>query len=143
MTMTDNDLATSESNTTSGRAKAKRRTFTAEYKLAIVEEADGCTQPGEIGALLRREALYQSHLNEWRKARRSGALASLETKKRQHADDADLKTVRRENDRLKRENARLTDEVAKFKALSELAGKAVALFETLSESATSTTTQTA
>jgi transposase-like protein len=45
-----------------GREKASRRRFTAEYKLRIVREADACSQPGEVGALLRREGLYSSHL---------------------------------------------------------------------------------
>jgi transposase len=49
--------------------KAKRRRFNAEYKLRILAEVDGCTRPGEIGALLRREGLYSSHLSKWRKQR--------------------------------------------------------------------------
>ena len=63
-------------------AKAKRRQFTAEYRLRILEEADGCTEPGEVGQLLRREGLYSSHLTAWRKARRNGALRGLASKKR-------------------------------------------------------------
>ena len=63
-------------------AKAKRRQFTAEYRLRIVEEADRCTAPGEVGQLLRREGLYSSHLTTWRKARRNGALRGLASKKR-------------------------------------------------------------
>lgn len=63
-------------------AKAKRRQFTAEYRLRIVEEADRCTEPGEVGQLLRREGLYSSHLTTWRKARRNGALRGLASKKR-------------------------------------------------------------
>ena len=55
-------------------AKPKRRQFTAEYRLRILEEADRCTQPGEVGRLLRREGLYSSHLTAWRKARRKGSL---------------------------------------------------------------------
>src|SRR5215218_5926389 len=58
--------------------RPRRRRFSAEYKLAIVREADACTQPGEIGALLRREGLYSSHLVEWRRARDAGALKALE-----------------------------------------------------------------
>ncbi len=54
--------------------KARRRQFTAEYKLQIVLEAERCSQPGEIGALLRREGLYSSLLTQWRQARDSGAL---------------------------------------------------------------------
>ena len=49
-------------------AKPTRRQFTAEYRLRIVEEADRCTRPGEVGRLLRREGLYTSHLSAWRKA---------------------------------------------------------------------------
>ncbi len=52
--------------------KAKRRRFTAAYKLKIVVAADACTKPGEVGALLRREGLYSSLLTEWRRARDSG-----------------------------------------------------------------------
>jgi len=63
-------------------AKPKRRRFTAEYRLRILEEADGCTDPGEVGRLLRREGLYSSHLTSWRKARRNGALRGLTSKKR-------------------------------------------------------------
>jgi transposase len=58
-------------------SKAKRRFFTAEYKKQILEEADACTQSGQIGALLRREGLYSSHLVEWRRLREQGALAGL------------------------------------------------------------------
>ncbi len=63
-------------------AKPKRRQFTAEYRLRILEEAERCTEPGEVGQLLRREGLYSSHLTSWRKARRSGALRGLASKKR-------------------------------------------------------------
>src|SRR5207247_313846 len=56
-------------------AKATRRRFTVEYKRAIVREADACKTPGAIGALLRREGLYSSHLTTWRAARERGELA--------------------------------------------------------------------
>ena len=58
-------------------AKAQRRKFTAAEKLRVLEAADRCTKPGELGALLRREGLYTSHLSAWRAARRSGTLAGL------------------------------------------------------------------
>jgi transposase len=61
-------------------AKARRRQFTAEYKRKVLAEAETCTKPGEIGALLRREGLYSSHLVAWRRARDSGA--GLAPKKR-------------------------------------------------------------
>jgi transposase-like protein len=61
--------------------KAGRRRFTAKYKLQVLEEADRC-EPGEIGALLRREGLYSSHLTTWRRQRKAGALAALTPHKR-------------------------------------------------------------
>jgi transposase-like protein len=57
--------------------QAARRRFTAEYKLRILREAEACTRPGEIGALLRREGLYTSHLTYWRKQHDEGALVAL------------------------------------------------------------------
>ncbi len=59
------------------RAVAKRRQFSAAYKLSVLEEADRCASPGAIGALLRREGLYSSHLTMWRRERDAGALAAL------------------------------------------------------------------
>ena len=63
-------------------AKPKRRKFTAQYRLRILEEAESCTQPGEVGRLLRREGLYSSYLTEWRRARREGSLQGLTPSKR-------------------------------------------------------------
>ena len=63
-------------------AKAKRRVFTLEFKRRILREADACTEPGEVGALLRREGLYTSHLSAWRAARERGEITSLSPKKR-------------------------------------------------------------
>ena len=63
-------------------AKPKRRKFTAQYRLRILEEAESCTQPGAVGRLLRREGLYSSHLTEWRRARREGSLQGLTPSKR-------------------------------------------------------------
>jgi hypothetical protein len=57
--------------------QAKRRKFTASYKLGVLTKADACTAPGEIGELLRREGLYTSHLTYWRKQRKDGALKEL------------------------------------------------------------------
>jgi transposase-like protein len=62
--------------------KARRRHFTAKYKLRVLAKADGCSEPGEIGELLRKEALYSSHLSKWRQQREEGALAALTPKKR-------------------------------------------------------------
>jgi transposase len=63
-------------------AKAHRRVFTAEYKRRILKAADACATPGAVGALLRREGLYSSHLVVWRRARARGELAALTPKKR-------------------------------------------------------------
>jgi transposase-like protein len=63
-------------------AKPQRRRFTAEYKRRIVREADRCTTAGAIGALLRREGLYSSHLTTWRAARDRGELEALAPRKR-------------------------------------------------------------
>ena len=87
-------------------AKAKRRSFSAEYKLRILEEADSCTEPGEIGALLRREGLYSSHLTTWRQQRQTGGLSGLAPKKRgrkKDADAAEMARLRRENERLRKQ----------------------------------------
>jgi transposase-like protein len=69
-------------------AKATRRRFTAEYKLQILREAERQREPGAIGALLRREGLYSTHLSEWRRERERGALESLRA--RRHGRKPDL-----------------------------------------------------
>jgi transposase len=88
--------------------RPRRRRFSAEYKLAILREADGCGKPGEIGALLRREGLYSSLLTEWRRARDSGALRALERPRgRPKADprDAQMVALRRRAERAEAELA--------------------------------------
>jgi transposase-like protein len=106
--------------------KAKRRTFTAEYKLRIVEEADACTEAGQIGALLRREGLYSSHLSKWRQLRQDGQLRALSAKKRgrkaQDSSVAELAKLRHENERLRArlEQAEMIIDVQK--KLSQLLG---------------------
>jgi transposase-like protein len=83
--------------------KAKRRYFTAEYKLRILQEAATCRHDGEVGALLRREGLYSSHLTTWRAQRRRGELQGLASKKRGRPADphaAELARLRQENERL-------------------------------------------
>ena len=84
--------------------KAERRHFTAEYKRRILQEADDCTPSGEVGALLRREGLYSSHLNTWRGQRQRGQLQGLTPAKRGRKADpqaAEIARLKRENDRLK------------------------------------------
>jgi transposase-like protein len=63
-------------------AKAQRRRFTAEYRLRILKRADACKRPGELGALLRREGLYSSHLANWRRQREQGALRDMRGRRR-------------------------------------------------------------
>jgi transposase-like protein len=86
--------------------RAKRRRFNAEYKLRILEEADACSEPGEIGALLRREGLYSSHLTTWRRQRVQGQLEALSSKKRGRKPSVD-EVLAKELDALKRENQHL------------------------------------
>lgn len=84
--------------------RAKRRRFTAAYKLRILEEVDKCAQPGQIGALLRREGLYSSHLTTWRRQRRQGQLQGLTPKKRGRKADpqaAEMTALRKENEQLR------------------------------------------
>lgn len=88
---------------------AKRRAFTAEYKLAILAEADAAAaQPGGIGALLRREGLYSSHLVTWRRERQAGMLKGLTPHKRgpkskRNPQDEEIQKLLRENQRLSEE----------------------------------------
>jgi len=109
-------------------AKAKRRFYTAEYKKKVLLEADACTEPGQIGALLRREGLYSSHLVSWRAARERGELAGLEPKKRGPKVSApnplakQLADQQRENARLRAENAKLQLICDVQKKVSQLLG---------------------
>jgi transposase len=85
--------------------KAKRRRFSPEYKLRVLREADACKNPGEIGALLRREGLYSSHLVLWRRQREARALAGMRSSKRgpkARREDPRLKQQQREIARLQR-----------------------------------------
>ena len=86
-------------------AKAKRRRFSAEYRLKILRQADGCKAPGELGALLRREGLYSSLLSTWRRQREQGALVALRARKRgpkPKAVDPRVKELEKQNARLQR-----------------------------------------
>jgi len=71
-----------KTETSSCEVKTPRRRFSAKEKLRILEEADACTEPGEIGALVRREGIYSSYLTRWRRARDRGQLNGLGRKKR-------------------------------------------------------------
>ncbi len=108
-------------------AKARRRRFSAEYKARILREADACAGSGQIGALLRREGLYSSHLTTWRGHRARGALEALAAKKRgkkptRDARDRELARLARENARLRRKLAQAEAVIEVQKKLSEILG---------------------
>ena len=103
-------------------AKARRRRFTAAEKLRVLREADGCTKPGELGALLRREGLYSSHLAAWRAARQRGELAGLTPRARgpkaKRVDPRDRKIAE-----LEREARRLQARLERAEGLIEVQKK--------------------
>ena len=101
-----------------------RRRFSPSYKLRIVEEADRCTEPGEVGQLLRREGLYSSHLTTWRKAAHSGSLKALSKKRGRKPERNPLDEKVR---KLERRNARLENELRKAHLIIDVQGKAVSL----------------
>jgi len=88
--------------------KAVRRHFTAEYKLNILRQSEDCRGKGEIGALLRREGLYSSHLTTWRRQKDAGILSGLKPKQRgrkvnpNHPFRVEVEQLRKENHRLQR-----------------------------------------
>jgi transposase len=102
--------------------QAKRRRFNAKYKLRILEEADACSQPGEIGALLRREGLYSSYLTAWRRQREQGQLDGLSPKKRGRKPSID-EALAKELDALKRENQRLESRLQQAETIIEVQKK--------------------
>ncbi len=107
------------------KEKASRRRFTAEYKARILEEADRCTKPGELGALLRREGLYSSHLTTWRKARAEQGRARLQPNKRGRKPKP-VNPLAKELARLKKENAKLEAQLKKANIVIEAQKKKMA-----------------
>jgi transposase len=110
-------------------ARARRRTFTAQYKLEILATYDAAPE-GEKGALLRREGLYSSHIVEWRRARDAGALAELSASRGRPRRDARDDRIAR----LEQEKRQLEQELAKARFVVEVQAKLHALLETISES---------
>jgi len=107
-------------------ADAKRRTFTAEYKQHILAEADAAAaQPGGIGALLRREGLYSSHLVTWRRERRAGVLKGLTPHKR--GPKSRRNAQEEEMQKLRQENQRLTEQLRKAEIVIDVQKKVGAL----------------
>jgi len=107
------------------KPKAKRRQYSAEYKLRILNEADGCTERGAVGALLRREGLYGSHLEKWRRQREKGSLQGVAAQKRGPKVDAksvELARLRRENEVLQARLQRAETIIDVQKKLSMLLG---------------------
>jgi transposase len=107
-------------------AKAKRRIFTAEYKLRILQEAeDAASKRGGIGALLRREGLYSSLLATWRRERANGMLEALAPQKR--GPKSKRNPLLEENLKLQRQNARLTEDLRKAHIIIDVQKKVAAL----------------
>ena len=109
--------------------RPRRRRFSAEYKLRVVREADACSKPGEIGALLRREGLYTSHLSTWRKQRDAGGLKALAKRRGPRAvdpRDAQITSLRRRAERAE-------TELEKARRVIEVQGNVSALLGELLE----------
>jgi transposase-like protein len=102
--------------------KAKRRRFSAEYKLRILHEADACTEPGEIGALLRREGLYSSHLGVWRRQREEGTIQGLTPRKRGRRTQLKNPLLKKVVE-LERENARLKQRLKQAETIIDVQKK--------------------
>ena len=108
--------------------KPQRRRFTAEYKIRILREVEACNGPGDVGALLRREGLYTSHLSAWRQQRERGVLEALAPKRRgpkARRDDplvTEVAQLRRENTRLERKLKQAALVIAIQKKASEMLG---------------------
>ena len=113
-------------------SQPKRRTFTAAYKLAMIEKYDAATEPGAKGALLRGEGLYDSHISYWRKARESGALKSpaaavpAVAHKGRPAGEA-------ENERLRKRLAKAEVKLEQTRAALDIMGKAFALLDSVAD----------
>ena len=119
--------------------RPKRRTFTHAYKLRILQEYDAAPA-GEKGALLRREGLYDSSIQLWRKQRDGGELSTSPagaTSRKKTPEQVELEQLRREKAKLERDNARMSKKLTQTEAAMEILGKAHALLEIVSESADS------
>jgi len=142
VTMTSSDMQDTPAGRRVARAdgprssRPRRRTFTAAYKLAMIEKYDAATEPGAKGALLRGEGLYDSHISYWRKARESGALKSPSAAVPAVAHQGRL-SGDAENERLRKRLAKAEAKPGQTRAALDIMGKAFALLELLSGSADS------
>lgn len=98
--------------------KVSRRRFPLAYKLKVLAEAEACHKPGELGALLRREGLYDSHLSRWRAARRAGQLGAAHQQ-----TTAGVKTLKQELADLQAEHARLQKSLAQAELVIDVQKK--------------------
>jgi len=102
--------------------QAKRRVYSPKYKLEILRQTDALADTGEVGALLRREGLYYSHLSCWRRQREEGTLNGLTPKKRGPKPDPD-REARQRIAQLEKENRRLGDRLEKAELIIEVQKK--------------------
>jgi transposase len=110
-----------------------RRSFTAEYKAAVVAEYEAAPH-GEKSAVLRREGLFHSHVQEWTRARNALALAGSTNGSAGPSTTARLSRAERETERLRAENARLNAKLVQTQAALSIMGKAHELLASLAES---------
>ena len=104
-------------------ATVQRRRFSAEYRFRILKQADACKQPGEVGALLRREGLYSSLLTNWRRQREAGALREMRGRRRgPRPVDPRMKQLEAENRRLQRKLQRAETIITLQKKVAEILG---------------------
>jgi transposase len=142
MTLADQAaIAEHDGQVTTGKPeRPKRRTFTAAYKARIVAAFDALPASSpERGALLRRERLYHSHIEDWKRQRDAGSLAPGAKKEKSGKDPVseEIGRLRSENRKLLAKNEKLARDLGKTKTALDIAGKAFALLEEISDSADS------
>ncbi len=142
MTLADQAAITGHAGqvTSSGKpGRPKRRTFTAAYKARILAAYDALPEGSpERGALLRQERIYHSHLEDWRRqATGSREPGGKKEKNEKSSEAAEMARLRAENKKLKAKNDKLTRDLGKTKTALDIAGKAFALLEDISNSADS------
>ena len=117
--------------------RARRRKFTGEYKAKILAKCDAATEPGEIGAILRQEGLYSSHLRDWRRRREEGGANGLAPKKTgRPPNNPTIRANEREISRLQRENARLQEKLRRTEIIIEAQKKFSEMMTALRAAAT-------
>ncbi len=103
--------------------KPKRRRFTADYKQRILDEADTCKEPGEVGALLRREGLYSSHLAAWRRQRKDGLKPKKRGRKGKTPEQKRIAELEKQLKKSEREKARLEAKLQRADLMLDLQKK--------------------